>query len=242
MPPLLSVERLKKGFARGIRRHEVLRDVSFELEPADALGIWGKRACGKTTLLLLVAGLLEPDGGRVCFDGRDLATLSDRELALLRRKEIGWAQRRPPHTALSTGKAIALAVMHEHRPSTAMRLAADALDRVDAGDCYERRWSELTDGERTLAAIAAAIVRTPRLLVVDDPTHALNVIERERVVTMLRSLSDEDGVAVVMSSPDAESVMRCHAIASLSAGRLMQTQVKTGEVIDLDARRRAQEG
>jgi len=242
MTPLLSAERVAKGFARGIRHHEVLRDVSFELNAGESLGIWGRRACGKTTLLLAIAGLIEIDDGRIVFDGRDLATLSQRQLAMLRRSEIGWAQRQPPHSALSTGQSIALAVMHEHGHRDAMRLAAEALDRVGARDCHERPWSELTDGERTLAGIAGAIVRRPRLLVIDDPAYALNVIERERIAETLRCLADEQGVAIIMSSPDVEPVMRCHRIASLSGGRLVTAPGRRGAVIDLDARRGSRGG
>lgn len=242
MGPLLSVEGLAKSCARGFRSHGVLRDVSFELYAGESLGVWGKRACGKTTLLLLLAGLLEPDDGVISFDGRDLGSLSERKLASLRRHEIAWAQRQPPRTALSTGMTIALTVMHAHSSRVAMRLAADALDRVGAGDCHERRWSELTDGERTLAAIAGAVVRNPKLLVIDDPTYALDIVERERVAQTLRSLADEDGVAMIVSSPDVESVMHCHRIMSLTGGRLVTAPIRGAEVIDLDARRNAQEG
>lgn len=199
----------------------MLREVSFELYPGQTLGIWGKRGAGKSTLLSIAAGLLPADSGCVRFMGEDLREISDRGLATLRRTQIGWVQRKPPRMQLCAGEWIALAADPRHADRQARRDAHEALQRVGAGECYELRWSDLTDGERTLVGIAGALVRRPRLLIADDPALALDAAEREQVMRMLASLAQEQGMAMLIGAPDLQALAYTKRRGSLSGGRLI---------------------
>lgn len=199
----------------------MLREVSFELYPGQTLGIWGKRGAGKSTLLSIAAGLLPADSGCVRFMGEDFREISDRRLATLRRTQIGWVQRKPPRMQLCAGEWIALAADPQHADRQARRDAHEALQRVGAGECYELRWSDLTDGERTLVGIAGALVRRPRLLIADDPALALDSVEREQVMRMLASLAQEQGMAMLIGAPDLQALAYTKRRGSLSGGRLI---------------------
>jgi ABC-type cobalamin/Fe3+-siderophores transport system ATPase subunit len=94
------------------------------------------------------------------------------------------------------------------------------MERVGISPHVGQRWASLCDGERALVSIAHGIARAPRLLLVDDPTANLDVLERERVTELLRSLADEEAIAVLMTVPDMPAAMRAHQIASLGGGRL----------------------
>lgn len=242
---MLRMREVVKSYDRGARQIEVLRDVSLDLEAGEVLGVWGKRGAGKTTLLKVAAGLLIPDGGEVSFDGVDLSSCSESQLAAYRRGDIGWVHRSWPRSGLRVDRRMALTLMHRHSAREAMRRAAEALERVGAEGCLEQRWHELSGGERTLVSIAHAIVRRPSLLLVDDPTIALHIEERERVAELLRALARRDGIAVLMTAPDMASLMHCDRIGSLSGGSLLYAPIPArrqrrdgAEVIEFPMRRR----
>jgi ABC-type lipoprotein export system ATPase subunit len=218
--PLLSLEAVGKSYLRGEHRLRVLKDVSLDLAAGQLVAVWGKRGAGKTTLLKIAARLEAPDQGVVRFEGVDLARLRESEHTRLMLEKIGWVRRAGPKSNLRIVDYVALPRLAERGRRRAYALAAEALERVGMSECAGQHWGSLSDGERSLVAIAHGIVRAPKLLLVDDPTANLDVLEREDVTQLLRSLADEEGIAVLMTVPDMPGVMRAHNIASLSGGRL----------------------
>lgn len=239
---LLSLRRVSKGYWRGARRLQVLADVDLDVHAGELVAVWGKRGAGKTTLLQIAAGIERCDAGVAMFDGRDLGRVSQRALARCRRETIGWAQAVRPRSELPISLWVALAVMGRHGRRRAGGLASAALHRLGVEDCAGERWRDLSAGERALVSIAYAIVRSPKLLLVDDPTIALHAEERETVAAMLRSLAVEDGIGVLMTAPDMSSMMHAHRIHTLSGGRLIrppQPRDARARVVELSVRRRS---
>jgi len=105
-------------------------------------------------------------------------------------------------------------------PDADMDLAKQIISDSAFG-CAGQRWSSLTDGERTLVALAHALVREPRLLVADDPTANLDVLQREEVTSLLRHAADEQGLGVLITVPDMPEASYADRVASLSDGRLL---------------------
>jgi ABC-type lipoprotein export system ATPase subunit len=239
MVPLLSFAGVRSGCERGGRRDSTLVDVNFDLHAGETLGVYGKRRAGKTTLLLMAAGLELAGAGSVRFDGSDLKDMSDRDLAALRRTQIGWVQHEPPRMHLRVGEWIALQADPDHSDREAHRDAQQALDRVGVGDCAETLCRDLSDAERTLAGIAGALVRNPRLLVADDPARALDADERERTMLMLRRLADERGIAMLIAAPDLATIAYAKRTGTLSGGELIINDDQPADVIDIRERRRA---
>jgi ABC-type lipoprotein export system ATPase subunit len=222
MTPLLRLDAVSRSHWRGPRELRVLRDVSLEVREGEMVGIYGQRGAGKTTLLRLAAGFEQPDAGSVSFADGDLARRSRRELARLRRDEIGWVERAGPQSAeLPMLIYVALPLYRTHGPLAAQRLALQALARVGAEDAADLRWTSLSDTTRVLVALAQALVREPRLLVVDDPTAGLGILDRERVVGLLRSTAEDGGLAVLMAVPDMPAMLHAHEVRMLSRGRLL---------------------
>jgi ABC-type lipoprotein export system ATPase subunit len=220
MNPLLSLEGIGKSYLRGPHRVRVLKDVALDVGAGQLVAVWGKRGAGKTTLLKIAARLERPDQGVVRFEGVDLATLRESDHTKLMLERIGWVRRSGPKSDLRMLDYVALPRLAERGRRQAYALAREALERVGMSECAGQRWGSLSDGERSLLSIAHGIVRAPKLLLVDDPTANLDVIEREQVTQLLRSLADEEGTAVLITVPDMPAVMRAHHIASLSGGRL----------------------
>jgi len=242
---LLSLDGVTKRYARGYREVEALAGVGLEVEAGDFVAIWGASRSGKTTLLRVAAGIEAPDGGRVAFDGRDLATRTRRARARLLLTDIGcvWQTGRITR-GLSVLDHVALPRFKQSSHAQARGEAHDMLDRVGIPQAAGARWHELTDGERTRVALAHALIRRPRLLLADEPTANLNMIEREQVLGVLRSVADEAGVAIVMTAPDAPNLLQSHRLMSLDGGRLIKPRSEQpGTLIDFpQAGRRAGRG
>ena len=247
MSPLLSLEGVGKSYLRGSHRVRVLKDVTLDVDAGQLVAVWGKRGVGKTTLLKIAARLERPDQGTVRFEGADMAKLRETEHTRLMLERIGWVRRAGPKSDLGMLDYVALPRLAERGRRQAYGLARESLERVGMSECADQHWGSLSDGERSLISIAHGIVRAPKLLLVDDPTANLDVIEREQVTQLLRSLADDEGMAVLITVPDMPAVMRAHHIASLSGGRLLtpprlpeaplpEDEEEPGKVIQLHSR------
>jgi ABC-type lipoprotein export system ATPase subunit len=231
---LLSLAGVTKRYARGYREVEALTNVELDVEAGDFVAIWGGSRSGKTTLLRVAAGIEAPDGGRVAFDGEDLAALSRQARARLLLTDVGcvWQTGRITR-GLSVLDHVALPRFKQRSHAQARREAHDVLERVGVPQAGTTRWHELTDGERTRVALAHALIRAPRLLLADEPTANLNMIEREQVLGVLRSVAEEAGVAIVMTAPDAPNLLQSHRLMSLDDGRLIKPRSEQrGTLID----------
>jgi ABC-type lipoprotein export system ATPase subunit len=220
--PLLSIEHVSKTYWRGPHELRVLRDVSLDVYPGDFIAIYGQRSAGKTTLLTLAAGYESPDDGSVRFDGHDLNALPRERLAELHLREIGLVHRAGPQSQdLRVIEHVAMALLRDLGHHEAHKRAKTALAHVGVAECAFEKWTTLSDAERMSVAVAQAIVRKPRLLLVDDPTAGLDVLERERLVALLRATADDAKVGVLMAVPDLPAMMRAHDVRSLSDGQLL---------------------
>jgi ABC-type cobalamin/Fe3+-siderophores transport system ATPase subunit len=235
---VLSLRNISKSYWRG--RHEivVLDNVSFDLDAGDFAAIFGQRASGKTTLLRIAAGMEPPDQGSVCFDGQEDSALAGSRLRGLHER-LGWVRRPGPSTlTIRMLDYVALPLLRDMSHKEADRCATAALKRVRAGELAHAKWHELSDAERTLVMIAAAMVRTPALLLADDPTMGLDFTEREVVTALLREMAQENGMAVLMTVPELPDSMRSHRVMSLSNGELIEPRRRAaGEVIDFPRER-----
>jgi len=240
---LLSLAGVTKRYARGYREVEALACIELDVEPGDFVAIWGGSRSGKTTLLRVAAGIEAPDAGSVVFDGQDLAVRSRRARARLLLTDIGcvWQTGRITR-GLSVLDHVALPRFKQRTHAQARREAHDVLERVGVAASANARWHELSDGERTRVALAHALIRRPRLLLADEPTANLNMIEREQVLGVLRSVADEAGVAIVMTAPDAPNLLQSHRLMSLDGGRLIKPRSEQrGTLIDFPGTRATSE-
>ncbi len=242
----LAMERVSKSYWRGPHETAVLSGISLSVYPGECVAVWGQRGSGKTTLLKVAAGLEAPERGVVSFRGQDLRRMSKAALVRLLREEIGWARRAGPESdELEMLDYVALPLLKQHTLRRARRRSAAALARVGVAECSKGRWEDLTDGERTLVSIAHAMVRKPSLLVVDDPTANLDVLQREEVMGLLRSTAEQEWIGVLLTVPDMPSMVHAHRIGSLSDGRLLvPSGMSPGRdnVVDFPGRGRAAPG
>jgi ABC-type lipoprotein export system ATPase subunit len=239
---LLSLEGVCKSYWRGSREIVVLENVSLDVHPGELVAVWGQRGAGKSTLAGVAAGLEAPDSGTVMFDGRPLKPVTRGQGTLDPR--IGWVQRlgSKADDFQSVADYVSVPLLGEHSPRKARRLAVAMLERLGVADSSSLGLESLTDGERTLVAIARALVRERKLLIADDPTANLDVPQREEVTALLRRAADEQGLAILMMVPDMPEMAYAHRVGALSDARLTMSKASsmpTGNVIDFRGRQRS---
>ena len=264
--PLLTLTGVSRRYQRGRHELRVLIDASLTLGAGEMVAVLGQRGAGKTTLLKIAAGIEPPDGGRVSFDGWDLPDLSDAQLSRLLGEQIGWVQSGGsgwgpggwgggwgpggwgPETIVRVLDYVALPLLIALGDRAAYTRAEQALARVGVQECAQQRWETLSDWERGLVGIAHAIVRSPRMLLVDDVATILGIRETDMLTRLLRSLARESGIGVLMTVSDAAAAKRSDRTLSLSGGRLSDPAQPLpaqpdppdgrGDVIDLSSRER----
>jgi ABC-type multidrug transport system ATPase subunit len=213
---LLVFERVGRRHRQGLDERVVLRDISLELDHGELVAIWGLRLSGRSTLLRIAAGIEPPDEGIVRFDGRDLARGGD---AL--GSGIGYCHRpgRPAEARGIIDELMVSQLARGTRRPNARKRAWAALERTGASDSASRGTHELDSAEAVRVTLARALVLEPALLVIDEPSQGVDVLQRDGIVSLLRSLADE-GTAILMSTGDSAALAGCDRALSLAAGEL----------------------
>ena len=227
--PILTVDNLRKRFGlSGGGFVDAVRDVTFSADRGEILGIVGESGSGKSTVARMVLRLIEPTGGTVAFDGRDVTALSPGELRASRRDMQLIFQN--PHSALngrhSIGDAIAEPLrLNERLSSRELDTRIDELlDIVQLPRLFRYRYPhELSGGQKQRVCIARAISLKPRLLVLDEPTSALDVSVQAKVLDFLRQLRRELDLTYLFISHDLAVVRAlCDRCLVMRGGEIVE--------------------
>ncbi|HTA96464.1 MAG TPA: ATP-binding cassette domain-containing protein [Solirubrobacteraceae bacterium] len=214
---LLSLDRICRRHRQGPHERIVLREVSLELDRGELVTVWGQRLSGRSTLLRVAAGIEPPDSGVVRFEGHDLTRAAGDALG----SGIGYCHR-SARTVEARAILDALMVSQLARgipPPTARKRSWAALERTGAGDCVSSSSHELDSAEALRVTLARALVLEPSLLVIDEPTEGIDLLERDPILALLRSLADE-GTAILMATGESAALSGSDRALSLSGGEL----------------------
>jgi ABC-type sugar transport system ATPase subunit len=212
---LLALEHVGKRLWQAPHERLLLDDVCFELAPGELAALWGPRRSGRSTLLRIAAGIERPDAGVVRFDGRDLAR------ADVLGEGIGYVQKtlRDAEAQSVCEEVTVSLVARGIAPSEAGARALAALERVGAAECAARAPRELDTAESVRVALARTLVLSPRLLIIDEPVSGVELLQRDAILSLLRSLADE-GLAVLASTTESTGLSGTDRALALSAGKL----------------------
>jgi putative ABC transport system ATP-binding protein len=195
--------------------------VSLDVAPGQFVSVQGPSGSGKTTFLMLMAALLPPDRGEVLFKGRALSTLSRRDAARYRLRDIGLVSQSfwlvPGLRAVDNA---ALKLIHELGVRPARRRVAPLLERVGLADRAEQPGSLLSMGESQRVAIVRALSNDPALVLADEPTGSLDSQRGKEIVGLLAELCRERDVAVVLVTHDPQAAAFADRTYTLTDGRL----------------------
>ncbi|MCW3067934.1 MAG: transporter related protein [Solirubrobacterales bacterium] len=220
---LLSLENVSKRYGDGRRERVVLSDVSLQLDAGELAAVWGLRRSGRSTLLHVAAGIEAPDTGVVRFLGRDLARHRDEALG----GGIGYCQQTfRAGEARTAREHVTLALLARGVVSPEARSRASAaLERTGATSCASLPPAQLDGAEAVRVALARTLALRPQLLVVDEPAKGVDLLARDEILTLLRSLAD-DGIAVLASTGEATGLSGADRALSLGDGELHESPAR----------------
>ena len=228
---VLAAEHISKTFgaeAAAAAGVQAVRDVAFTVEQGTFLAITGASGSGKSTVLHMLGGITRPTAGRVVLEGVDLAGLDDEQLALLRRRRIGFVfQRYNLLPELSLAENVALPLELDGKPRTACRSAAlEALEQVGMSHRADHRPDSVSGGEQQRAAIARALVTKPAILLADEPTGALDSANSENVIALLSKLVLEDRQTVVLVTHDSTVADAATLVITMRDGQIASDETQ----------------
>jgi ABC-type lipoprotein export system ATPase subunit len=219
----VQVRNLTRRFMLGSEEVWALNGVSIDVNAGEFLSLVGRSGSGKTTLLNLIAGLDRPTGGEVEMDGQRVDQMSERELTLMRRKNVGFIfQSFGLLPLLSAHENVELPLRiagykHAERVVRAKR----ALEIVGLTRRSDHRPYELSGGEQQRAAIARAIATEPSLILADEPTGELDSATATAVLGLLKQLTREHGITVIACTHDRIVMEMADRVEELADGKLV---------------------
>lgn len=204
LQPIVVAERLERTYSLGGQTIRAVHSVDLAIHPGEFVTLQGRSGSGKTTLLNLLAGLEEPSGGRVLFQGKAFADLSERELTEVRRKQIGFV--------FQSFGLLPLLSAYEN-VELPMRLAGRGrkerdertrtyLDMVGLTGRAHHRPYELSGGEQQRVAIARAIAHNPPMVLADEPTGELDSATANVIFTLFREIAQSQDIAILATTHD----------------------------------------
>lgn len=202
----------------------VLKDITLKVEPGRSLVIVGPSGCGKSTLLNIMGALDYPTGGKVLFDGQDLAALGEKELAGIRNKQIGFVFQLhhllPQCTVLENVLVPTLADKKRPSMKEIRDRAMQLLQRVGLKEFLLYRPGELSGGQRQRVAVVRALINRPKLLLADEPTGSLDKDSSENIADLLVELNHSEKVTLVVVTHSLSLADRMDRVMELSDGLL----------------------
>jgi putative ABC transport system ATP-binding protein len=209
---------------------KALDNVSLSVGAGQMVSLVGPSGSGKSRLLAVAATLVRPSRGEVVIDGTNTAGLKDRELTALRRETVGIIFQQP--NLLASLTAVEQLMIGDHLRGNSLKAArtraAGLLDLVGLSASADKRPHQLSGGQRQRVNIARALMGSPKVLLVDEPTAALDHARSASIVGLLRRVTDEFQVATVMVTHDTEFVPLTDAVAVMRDGLLAAPALPVG--------------
>ena len=219
--PLIDVSGVTKTYPPDVT---VLYDVAFRLDAGASAAVIGPSGSGKSTLLNLIGGLDSPTSGTVTVGGQDLAGLDDVALAAFRNRTVGFIFQDhhllPQCSVLENTLIPTLAPKSPISGKDAEARAQALLARVGLEERMDHRPAQLSGGERQRVAVVRALINSPRLLLADEPTGALDRAAAEALGDLLVELNRDDGVALLVVTHTDALAARMATVLELRDGRL----------------------
>lgn len=223
---------VEKEFGSGDTKTLALRGINVDISPGMMTLLVGPSGCGKTTLISIVAGLLTPTRGEVTVLGRNLQQLTGTQLVNFRKENIGFVFQQYnllPSLTAAENAAVPLIIAGEYR-GKAVAKAKEMLESVGLGNKTESFGSQLSGGQQQRVAIARALVHSPRLMVCDEPTAALDAQSGQTVMKLLRNVALQPDRAVIVVTHDSRVFSFGDRIIHMNDGQVVRIDETPEEI------------
>jgi putative ABC transport system ATP-binding protein len=221
VPPVIQLDNVSRVYRMGDTEVRALDGVSLQVDHGEMVAIMGPSGSGKSTLMNLLGCLDRPSSGNYFLNGEDAGAVSDDHLAEIRGKYVGFVfQSYNLLPRLRAVENVELPLMYGGGRDRRQRALA-ALERVGLGHRALHRPTELSGGEQQRVGIARALVKSPRLILADEPTGNLDSRSSEAIIASLQSLNRDDGITVVLVTHEMDVAAATRRVVSMRDGRIV---------------------
>lgn len=218
---MIKVKDIVKSYGTGENRFQVLKDISLDIEDKDFVVILGASGSGKSTFLNVISGLERPDSGKVFYDGKEITALSDSEVTLFRRENVGFIfQQYYLLPNMNVDKNVKMGA-----DLTDNKDYKTVIEAVGLGEKLHKYPSELSGGEQQRVSIARALAKRPRVLFLDEPTGALDEQTGRQVLDYICRLQKEYDFTIVMVTHNLNIAEMADAIIKMNSGRISEIYI-----------------
>ena len=224
MESIIYTESLFKTYMLGTLAVEVLKDINLSIEKGEFITIMGPSGSGKSTLLYLLGGLDKPTTGKIIINGQDIATLSDVEQSVMRRREVGFVfqfYNLVPNLTVEDNIMLPLLLDGKQIKDYNDRLD-EILEIVELSDRKKHTPRELSGGQQQRVAIARALINEPEIILADEPTGNLDSKTAEEVMKLLQNINQEQRKTIVQVSHSLETAKYGNRIINVKDGRVLE--------------------
>lgn len=220
---IIEVKDVCKVFGSKENSNTVLDNVSLDIEKGEFVSLMGESGSGKSTLLYLIGGLDKPTSGNICIDGKDINTIKEKELAILRRKDIGFVfQFYNLVQNLTVEENIMLPVIMDGRKEKDYKeRLEEILDVVGLKEKRKALPNQLSGGQQQRVSIARAIILSPKVILADEPIGNLDSKSGEDVMNLFKTINKEEGITILQVTHSEESAKYGNRIIRLKDGKIV---------------------
>ena len=221
--PVMSLTNATLSLKGNAGRVDILRGISMDVQPGETLGLVGPSGSGKSSLLMLMGGLEQATSGQVTALGQNLTAMSEDQLALFRRDNMGVVFQSfhliPTMTSLeNVATPLELAGAHD-----AFTRAMAELEAVGLGSRADHYPAQLSGGEQQRVALARASAPRPKILLADEPTGNLDGVNGQAIIELLFDLRNKHGATLILVTHSDDLARRCDRVIRLRDGRIETT-------------------
>ena len=218
----VRLEDLRKHYKRGSEIIRALDGVTLDIDKGEFVAVVGRSGSGKTTMLDLIGLLLRPTSGRLLIDDVDTAKLSDSDRAHMRAEKIGFVfQEYNLLPGLNVVENVMLPLRYSRNKVGGRERALELLERVELTDRIKHRPSELSGGQQQRVAIARSMMNRPSLILLDEPTGAVDTETADQLVALLKRLNREDQVTIIVVTHDLDVAAQARRNIRLKDGKVL---------------------
>jgi ABC-type lipoprotein export system ATPase subunit len=221
----IELVKLTKNYKRGSEIIRALDGVTLTIEPGEFVAVVGRSGSGKTTMLDLLGLLLKPTSGGLLIDGVETTKLGDRERARMRARKVGFVfQEYNLLSGLNVLENVMLPRRYVRDGNDGHARAVELIDRVGLTDRIKHRPAELSGGQMQRVAIARSMVNRPSLILLDEPTGAVDTETAQQLVDLLKQLNAEEKVTIVLVTHDLDIAAQTRRQIRLKDGKVLSDE------------------